>query len=128
MDERNLQAEEPRSRSLVDEICARACELCERGGKVVHLVRHVMHAGAALRQEATYGRVVTKRLEQLEAIVADTHRRRAHALVLDRRAVLDLRAEETLIRLESFVEIRHGHAEMVNAARVHARDAIQPAT
>jgi hypothetical protein len=39
--------------------------------------------------------------------------------------MLDTRAEELLVRFECLLEIRHGHAEMMNAARVHAGDAIR---
>ena len=41
-----------------------------------------------------------ERLEQLDASVADAQRRRPHALLVDRRAMLDLGAEEPLVGLE----------------------------
>ena len=128
MDERDLQTEQAGARTIVYEICTRARKLLERGWKIADFVRHVMHSRPPLRQEATDGGVVAERLEQLDAILTDADGRRADSLVLDRGAVLDLCAEQLLVSLQSLVEVGHGHAEMVNAARVHARDAIRRAT
>ena len=49
----------------------------------------------------------------------------SHALLVDRRLMLDLGAEEPLVGLERLIEILDGDAEMMNAARLHAGDATQ---
>jgi hypothetical protein len=128
VDEGDLEPEEPFTRTLVDEICTCTGEFRECGGKVAHLIGDVVHPRATLRQEAPHRCVLVERLEELDAAAADTHGRRADALIFDRRAVLDLGSEQPLVRLNRLVEVSHGHPEMVDTARVHARDAIQSAT
>ena len=59
--------------------------------------------------------------------VADEQRGRLDALLRERVAVLDLRAEETLVGLDRPVEVGDGDAEMVDSAQRHARDAIREA-
>jgi hypothetical protein len=85
----------------------------------------MVHTGPSLCEEATDRRVLAKRLEQLDATLADAHRRRAHALIFDCRAVLDLRTEQPLVGLERRVEVLDRDPEMVDAPRVHASDAIR---
>jgi hypothetical protein len=128
MDERDLQAEQAGAGTLVDEICTRDRKLLERGRKIADFVRHVMHSRPTLRQEATDGGVVAERLEQLDPILADADGRCADSLIFNSGAVLDLCTEQLLVCLQGLVEVGHGHAEMVNAARLHARDAIRRAT
>ena len=79
--------------------------------------------GAARGEEPADGRVVAERREQLDPAAADEHRRRLDALVGHRRAVLELGAEQPRVRPERLVEILDGDAEMMDAARVHTRDA-----
>src|SRR5919198_70080 len=80
MHERYLQAEESRPGFGVDELRADAREAVELGPEVRHLVRDVVHAGAALGQEAAHRRVLPRRLEQLDPTCADEDRRGLHAL------------------------------------------------
>ena len=82
-------------------------------------VGNVMHAGSALGEEAADGSVFAKRLEQLDPSVADPHRGRADALLLDRGSMLDLCAEEPRIRREGSVQILHCDAEMMDPPRLH---------
>ena len=77
VDERDLEAEEAGARLLVDQVRACAREACERLLEVGHLVRDVVHAGAALGEEALERARVPQRLEQLDV-----------------RAVLELQAED----------------------------------
>ena len=122
MDERDLQAEEAFVRLGVDQLRAFLAQLVERGADVVDLIRDVMHAGPPLGEEAADRRVVATRRDELEPAGAHEHRRGLDALVGHERTVLDLRAEETPVRIDRFVEVADGDAEMMNAARVHAAD------
>jgi len=123
MDERDLEPEEPFARRGVDQVCARALKLRERRPEVADLVGDVMHSGPPLREEAADRGVLRQRLEELDAALADPERRRAHALVVDRRPVLDLGPEQPLVRVECLFEVADGDAEMMNAARFHPREA-----
>ena len=100
MDEGHLEAEEAGTRLPVDQLGAFLRELGESGTKVVHLVGNVMHARAALREEAADGRLLAERFQQLDASFADAQRRRSHTLLVDRRLMLDLGAEEPFVGLE----------------------------
>ena len=51
MDERDLEAEEPRAWNLVDQLCTGLGELGESHADVVDLVRDVVHSGPAAREE-----------------------------------------------------------------------------
>ena len=79
-----------------------------------------MHPRAALGEEAAHGRVRRERLEQLDAPVPDPDGRRLHPLVGHGRALLELRAEQSLVRGQRRVEILNGHAEVMDATRLHA--------
>jgi hypothetical protein len=105
VDERDLEAEETRPRTLVDQICARAGELDQRRIEIGHLVGHMVHPGPSLREEAADGRVFSEWLEELDATLADADRRRTDSLIRHRRAVLDPRAEQPLVRGEGRVEV-----------------------
>jgi hypothetical protein len=61
MDERDLEAEEPAARPLVDELGARGGEVVERVGDALDLLGDVVHAGAAAGEEPANGRVVANR-------------------------------------------------------------------
>ena len=117
MDERDLEAEHPAPRRLVDQLRAGAGEVGERGADVVHLVRDVMHSRPALREEAADGSVLAERSEQLDAALADADRRRLDALLLDALAVLERPAEEPRVRVDRAVEIVDGDADVVDRAR-----------
>lgn len=125
MDESDLETEEPCAGPLVDQLGAGARELGQCRAQIAHFVRNVVHARAALREEASDRRVLAERFEQLDPAVADPKRRRPHALIVDCRAMLDLGSEKALVGLEGGIEIVDSHAEMMNAARLHAGDATQ---
>jgi hypothetical protein len=103
--ERDLEPEETRARAFVDQICAGARKFGERRFEIAHLVGHVVHAGPSLREEATNWCVFTERLEQFDTAVADADRSRTDSLIFHRRAVLDPRAEQPLVRREGRVEV-----------------------
>lgn len=105
VDERDLEAEQTLAGAFVDEIRAGTRELGERGVEVAHLVGHMMHPGSSLREEATDGRVLAERLEQLDAAVADADGSGSDSLLVHRCAVLDLRAEQSLVRRQSLIEV-----------------------
>ena len=125
VNERDLEAEQARTRAFVDQVRTCARKLGQRRLEIGDLVGNVMHPRPSLRQEAADGGVLPERLEQLDAALADTDRRRADALVLDRGAVLDLRAEQPLVRRESLIEVLDRNAQMVDPPRLHASDAIR---
>ena len=105
VDERDLEAEQTRAWAFVDQVRARTRKLGQRRFQIAHLVGNVVHSRPALREEAADGRILAKRLEQLDATVADADRRGTHTLILHRRAMLDARAEQPLVGRESRVEV-----------------------
>ena len=125
MDERDLEAKKTGPRAFVDEICARARELRQRPLEIAHLVGDMVHPRPPAREEAADGRVLPERLEQLDAAPADADRRGTHTLILNRRAMLDARVEQPLIRRESRVEVLDRNSKMVDPPRLHASDAIR---
>src|SRR3954467_14653833 len=100
MDEGHLEAEETCTRLRVDQLGTLPRKLGERGTQVVHLVGDVMHARAALRQEAADRCVLAERFQKLDSSVANSQGRRTHTLFVDRRLMLHLGAEEPLVGLE----------------------------
>ena len=126
MHERDLQAEEAFARSHVDQVGAGLGQLSKSGPDVGDLIGDVVHARPALGEKAADRRVLAERLEQLDAPLPDPHGDGMDSLGLDGRAVLDVRAEEALVRRECLVEILDGDAEMVDAARPHGREATGP--
>src|SRR3954454_11303625 len=124
MDEGHLEAEQAAPGRLVDQLCTLGGELVERRADIVDLVGDVVHAGPALGQELPDRRVVAERGQQLDAVGADAQRRGLDALVGNRLAGLEPRAEEPLVRRERAVEVVDGNSEVVNPARLHAGDAI----
>src|SRR5439155_24376768 len=111
--------EEPAARRIVDELRAQPGQLRELGAHVVYLVRDVVHAGTALREELADRRVLAERGQELDASRADAQRRRLDALVGDGRAMLDLGAEEPLVRRDGLVEIGDRDPEVVDSLRGH---------
>src|SRR6059058_5543731 len=98
MDERDLQAEHPCARLVVDELRAVAPQRLERRADVLDLERDVVHPGAARGEEAADRRVVLEWRQQLHTVAAHADRDGFDALVGHRRAVLQFRAEEPLVR------------------------------
>jgi hypothetical protein len=123
MDECDLEPEHAAPGRLVDQLGAGRREPAQRRAEVSDLVRDVVHPGAALGEEAADGRVVRERAEQLDAALADAQRRRLDALLLDPRAMLEARPEETLVRRHRGVEILDRHADVMDRRRAfHAAD------
>ena len=123
MDERDLEAEEAFARLRVDQVGARIRKLGDRRAQVPDLVRDVVHTGPALGEEAADGRVLREWLEQFDATVTDPQRSRSDALILHRRAVLDLGAEQARVRPKRLVEIDDRNAKMMDPPRFHRREA-----
>jgi hypothetical protein len=105
VDERDLEAEQARTRAFIDQVCAGTRELGEGRLEIGDLVGHVMHTRPSLRQEAADGGVLREWLEQLDAALANTDGRRPDSLISYRRAVLDLRAEQPLVGHEGRIEV-----------------------
>lgn len=123
MHERDLEAEHAVAGALVDQLDPLLRQLGERGLDVGHLVGDVMHPLAALREEAADGGVVAERCQELDAALADAHRRRLDPLVLDPPAMLEPPAEQALVRRDRGVEVGNGDADVVNGPCVHRGDA-----
>src|SRR4051794_10437644 len=123
MDERDLQAEHARARLVVDELRAVAPQRLERRADVVDFERDVVHPGAARSEEAADRRVVLEGREQLHTVATHADGDGLDALVGHRRAVLQLRTEQPLVRPEGLVEVLDRNAEVMDAARFHAGDA-----
>ena len=123
MDEGDLEPEHAPARLGVDQLGALLREIRERCAEIVDLVGDVMHAGAVAREKTPDGRVGAERGDQLDAAVADLHRRCLHALLLDTFPVLEPRAEQLLVRPHRLVEIRDGDADVVYSACLHPGDA-----
>ncbi len=81
----------------------------------------MVHAGTAAREEASDRRVVARRRDELEAALADEHRRRFDTLLAKRLAVLEPCVEEPFVGRDRLVEIGHRNAEMMDLP--HPRDA-----
>jgi len=128
MDKGNLEPEQSLARSLVDQVRPCTGELRKRGAQVADLERNVMHARPALGEEAADRGIGAERLEQFDATVTDAQRRRADTLLFDRRAVLDLCAEEALVGRECGVEVVDRHAEMVDPPCLHPGEATERAS
>ena len=121
MHERDLQAEQAFARFLVDQVGTRLEKRRERLPHVVDLVRDVVHPGASLGEESPDRRVLAERPQQLDPPAAEPHRGGFDALVRNRRPVLELRAEEALIRRDRRVEVVDRDAEVMDAAGLHFR-------
>ena len=123
MDKGDLEPEQARPGLGVDQLGTRGGEPVELRLHVVDLVGDVVHTGAALGEELPHRRLVAERREQLDAAGADQHGRRLDPLVVDLGPVLELGAEEPLVRLDRFVQVVNGDAEMMDAASPHGSDA-----
>ena len=122
MHERNLEPEHASPRPGVDQLGTGRRELGESRSDVVDRVGDVVHPRPALREEPPDGRVVAERRQELDAAVADPHRRGLDALLVDALAMLEPASEETLVRRDRLVEIRHRDADVVNAPCFHKAD------
>lgn len=123
MHERDLEPEHPLPRLAVDQLRPSGSEVCNRSTNVGDLVGDVVHARAALGEEPANRSVVAERCEQLNPPVADPDRRGFDSLVVDAGAMLELTAEEALVRSNCLVEVRNCNPDVVDAACLHTGDA-----
>ena len=121
MDEGDLEPEEPAVRLLVGQLDSLVGEGFELTPQVSHLVGDVVDTRAAVGEELADVGLVTKRGEQLHAVLTNTEGRRVDALGFDGLAPLELGAEQAPVRLDGLVEILDRDPEMVNALRLHAK-------
>ena len=128
MDEGDLEAEETAMGALVDQLRALRGKIVESLSHVVDLVRDVVHARASLGEEPPDRRLVAERREQLDAAGTDPKGRSLDTLLGNGLAVLELGAEEPLVRLDRLVQIGDRDAEMVDSARLHGRGCYSAAT
>jgi hypothetical protein len=120
MDERDLEPEQPVPRLHVNQLGPLGRKPDELISNVVYLEGHVVHPGAALREELPDRRVGPERCEQLDAAVANEHRRGLDPLVGHGLAVLELRAEESPVGVDCLVEILDRHTEVMDSSSCHA--------
>ena len=123
VDKGNLQAEHADPRDGVDQLDTVGRETCQRETDIVDLVRQVVNAWPAPREEASHRRVLAGWREQLDPAPADEDGRRLDTLLGDGFAVLEGGPEEADIGLDGLVEVGDSDADVMDAARVHARDA-----
>jgi len=123
MDEGDLEAEQALPRLCVDQFGALGGEPIELGLHVVDLVGDVVHARTAGGEELGDRSLVTERRKQLDASGADEHGCRLDPLAIDVRAMFQLGAEKTLVRVDRLVQVVNGDAEVVDAAGLHGSDA-----
>jgi hypothetical protein len=119
MDERDLETEEATVRLEVDQLDALVREAPELAVEVGDLVGDVVHAGAALGEEPAHVRVVAERSQELDATIAEPHRGSLDALVGHRLALLELGAEDTLVRADGLVEVDDCDPQMMDPLRLH---------
>jgi hypothetical protein len=120
MDEGHLEAEHAPPGRLVDQLGAGGGQLRESTANVRDLVRDMVHPGAALREKAADRSVLAKRAQQFETALADADGGSLDPLLLDARAVLEVRSEQPLVGLERVVEVLHGEPDMVDrTGRLH---------
>jgi hypothetical protein len=117
VDEGDLEAEHAAPRRLVDQLRAGLREMREGGGKVIYLVRDMVHSGSALREEPADWRVFVERAEKFEPAGADADRRGLDSLLLDARALLEPCAEQPLVCIEGAVQIIDRHTDVMHRAR-----------
>ena len=123
VNERDLQTVQAATGLLVDQLRTLPGQVRERGTHVVDPVRHVVHAGPALREKAADGRVLPERAQELDAAVADLDRDRLGALRGQRLAMLELGVEETGVGVEGLLEVANRDAEVVYPTGPHGFDA-----
>jgi hypothetical protein len=119
MDECDLEPKEALPRSLVDQLGPFGREPPELHEDILDLVGDMVHSRAALCEEPADRRFFTERRKQLDATRADEHRCGFDTLFLDTCSVLELGAEQALIRVERVVQVVDGDAEMMDAAGLH---------
>jgi len=121
VDKGNLEPEETAVRLLVDQLDSLRGEPFQLAPKIADLVGDVMHSGPAAGKELADRRLLAQRREQLDAACSYAHGGRFDTLLGNRVAMLDLGAEEALIRVDRVVEILDGDSDMMDPLRVHAR-------
>src|SRR2546423_94621 len=105
MDEGDLETIEALARLVVDQLGPLVGKAGQGRAEVVDLVGHVVHAGAAAREELADGRVVAGSGQQFDATCPDTDGRGLNTLVRNGLPVLELGPEEPRVRREGLVQI-----------------------
>jgi hypothetical protein len=123
MDECDLKPKEALPRSVVDQLGPFSREPPELHEDILDLVGDMVHSRAALCEEPADRRFFTERRKQLDATRADEHRCGFDTLFFDTGSVLELGAEQALVRVEGVVQVVDGDAEMMDAAGAHGSDA-----
>lgn len=123
VDECDLEAEETRTRLLVDQLGASIGEVPKGRREVVDLVGDVMHSGPALGEEPADRRVLAERAHQLDPALADPHGDSLDALVVEPAALLDAPTKQPLVRPDRLVEVLDGDAEVMDPEGLHGPDA-----
>jgi hypothetical protein len=117
MNEGDLETEHAATRRLVDQLGAGVREIGESRADVLDLIGDVVHPGAPLREEPPDRRVLAESAQELEPTFAYPDGRRFDSLLLDTRALLDARAEQSLVRVERAVEILDRETDVMHRAR-----------
>jgi hypothetical protein len=123
MHERHLEPEHPAPWTGVDQLDALRSEPLERSSHVADLVGDVMHALASLGEEATDGRVLLERCQQLDTALAEAHRGCLDPLVVDPLPVLEPAAEQPLVRPDGSVQVLDRDADVMDRPCLHRGDA-----
>jgi hypothetical protein len=119
MDECDLEPKEALPRRLVDQVGPFGREPPELLEDILDLVGDVVHARAAVCEEPADGRLLTEGGKQLDPARTDEHRCGLDTLFLDTGPVLELGAEQALVRVDRVVQVVNGDAEMMDAADAH---------
>jgi hypothetical protein len=119
MNECDLEPEEALPGFLVDQLGALGREAAELHEHVLDLVGDMVHSGASVCEELADGSRLAQCREQLDAARADEHCGGFDSLLLDPGSVLELSAEQALVRVERVVQVVDGDAEMMDAAGPH---------
>jgi hypothetical protein len=119
VNERDLEPEEAFPRLGVDQLGAGALELGERQAQVVHLEGDVVHPRPALREELPTG--VSAPSDASSSTRLSPTRSEAASTPCSRTgvAVLDSRAEESLVRVDRLVQIVDRDSQVMDAPRLH---------
>ena len=119
MNECDLEPEKALPRLLVDQLGTLGRQPPELQEDVLDLVCDMVHSRAPVCEELADGSLLAERGEQLDPTGADEYGCGFDALFLDAGPVLELGAEEALVRLERVVQVVDGDAEMMDAAGPH---------
>jgi hypothetical protein len=123
VDERDLAAQDPPPRPLVDELRPSGREAGELGADVVDFERHVMQPRAPVGEELPDRGFRTLRRQQLDSTVTDAEECDIGTLLVHGLAQLDLGAEQAPVRLDCPLEVVDRDPDVMEPADRHAGDA-----